>query len=212
MFFLVILGSSMMVWAQDNVFKAIEEGKLDVVKSLVEKDPKLLVGKDRKGYDIATPLHAAARYGQKAIIEYLLTKKIDINAKDQDGWAPAHLAAYGGFRNTLDFLLQNGADIEATCPAGTLLHVGGMAGHAEIVEYLLDKGLQVNLKFGDQGWTPLHSAAYGGFLTPVKLLVAKNADVRARANSGHLPFDIANQNGHAEVAAFLSQMGGAGDD
>lgn len=210
--FVLFFGVCSLLQAQEDVFKAVEDGNLELVKSLVEKNPKLLSGKDRKGFDIATPLHAAARFGKKPIIEYLLTQKADINAKDEGGWSPAHLATYGGFKATLELILQNGGNLEATCPAGSLLHVAVIAGHTDIAEFLLEKGLSANLKFGDKAWTPLHSAAYGGFIGPVRLLVAKNADVRERDADGHLPFDLAYQNGHGEVASFLSSVGGSGGD
>lgn len=52
-----------------------------------------------------------------------------------------------------------------------------LLGHQPIVEYLIDTGLDVNIKW--DGHTPLHSAAFGGQLAIVRLLLERDAAMEA---------------------------------
>ena len=52
--------------------------------------------------------------------------------------------------------------------------------------------------------TPLHYAAYGGYLDIVKLLVEKNATVGIKDYDGSDGYDIAIDGGHMEVANYLA--------
>lgn len=61
----------------------------------------------------------------------------------------------------------------------TALHRAADRGRAEVAEYLLGRGADVNAADG-AGWTPLHVAARAGRLDVVKLLVSRGADVGAR--------------------------------
>ena len=49
----------------------------------------------------ATPLHTAARWGYKEIIELLISSGADVNAKDDNGWTPLHRAANKEIRDLL---------------------------------------------------------------------------------------------------------------
>jgi ankyrin repeat protein len=52
-------------------------------------------------------------------------------------------------------------------------------GRMDVVRFLADKGLAVNAKLRPHGQTGLHSAALGGHVDIVRLLLERNADVRA---------------------------------
>ena len=52
--------------------------------------------------------------------------------------------------------------------------------------------------------TPLHHAAYGGYLDMVQLLIEKNATNGIKDNYGTDAYDLAIANGHAEVANYLA--------
>ena len=52
--------------------------------------------------------------------------------------------------------------------------------------------------------TPLHHAAYGGFLDIVKLLIEKNATNGIKDIEGTVAYDLAVANGHEEVANYLA--------
>ena len=58
----------------------------------------------------ATPLFAAAAYGQKGVAEILIASNVDVNAADKGGWTALHHAAISGHQPIAELLLaQQGA-------------------------------------------------------------------------------------------------------
>ncbi|XP_070195077.1 transient receptor potential cation channel subfamily A member 1-like isoform X2 [Littorina saxatilis] len=58
-----------------------------------------------------TPLHRAALFNHKAVVEFLLEKGVDINSKDDTGRTPLLLAASKGCWDTVQVLVGGGADV-----------------------------------------------------------------------------------------------------
>ena len=76
------------------------------------------------------------------------------------------------------------------------------AGELDRVERLVDSGASVNA-YSDDGWTPIHLAAFFGHAQVAELLLAHDADVRARSRNqtGNTPL-------HAALAANQSLIAG----
>ncbi|XP_024145719.1 cyclin-dependent kinase 4 inhibitor B [Oryzias melastigma] len=81
-----------------------------------------------------------------------------------------------------------------------------MMGSAAVAQVLLRHGADPNVADQTTGATPLHDAARTGFLDTVRLLVQAGADPQARDKAGRSPGDVARQDGHADVAAFLQRL------
>jgi len=60
-----------------------------------------------------TPLHWAADNGNKEVVELLLAKGADVNAKADNGNTPLHLAIHKGNKDIVKLLISRGADINA---------------------------------------------------------------------------------------------------
>ena len=60
-----------------------------------------------------TPLITAAENGHKAMVELLLERGADINAKDKRGMTALHLAAQHGFQAVVETLIAHRADVNA---------------------------------------------------------------------------------------------------
>lgn len=75
----------------------------------------------------------------------------------------------------------------------------------QIIEYLISKGADVNLKAKD-GTTPLERASSLGILSMVKLLVSKGADVNMKSWNDQTPVITASYS-HPDVAEFLISKG-----
>eukprot|EP00877_Chromochloris_zofingiensis_P009397 jgi/Chrzof1/4710/Cz14g23200.t1 len=72
---------------------------------------------------------------------------------------------------------------------------------------LVEAGENVN-EVEAAGNTPLHNAAFEGWLEGVELLIQLGAKVNASNNAGDTPWHWATNMGHNEVLAVLEQEGG----
>ena len=106
-----------------------------------------------------TPLLWAAGFGNKEVVEMLITKGADMNAKAEEGWTPLHYATGGNDRGIAELLIANGADLNAKNANDqiTPLHWAAWRGHKEVAELLIAKGSDVNAKRDDVK-TPLDLA------------------------------------------------------
>ena len=89
----------------------------------------------------------------------------------------------------------------------TLLHEAAATGDVELVGYLLDHGAEIDMRAELDGSTPLHLAARQGRTAVVRLLLAKGADVAARAIGGLMPLHMAAATGHDAAAVLLLARG-----
>ena len=71
---------------------------------------------------------------------------------------------------------------------------------------LIDRGAKVNKRKND-GWTPLHLAAYNNRLKLAQLLIDNGADKNVKTNRGRKPIDVAN---FSEMKALLGDRDGSG--
>ena len=182
---------------------AAKNGDLDKVKILLKDNPTLV--SSRAVFFGETPLHAAAGHGHKAVVELLLTKGADVNARDQNKQTPLHDAASNGHRDVVELLLTKGAYVNAKYHnKRTALHDAASNGHRDVVELLLINKADVNAKMDKDsgGETPLFKAAAEGHKEVVELLLAYKADINAQGEWA-TPLDSAASNGHRDVVELL---------
>ncbi|MEQ2183875.1 hypothetical protein GOODEAATRI_002418 [Goodea atripinnis] len=89
---------------------------------------------------------------------------------------------------------------------GSVLLKVMMMGSSPVAQLLLTHGADPNVADRSTRATPLHDAARAGFLDTVRLLVEAGADRQARDNANRLPVDLARQNDHTDVVAFLKTL------
>nr|XP_046273010.1 cyclin-dependent kinase 4 inhibitor B [Scatophagus argus] len=115
-------------------------------------------------------------------------------------------AAAKGHTAEVEDLLRAGAQVNGVnCFGRTALQVL-MMGSTPVARVLLSHGADPNVKDRSTGSTPLHDAARMGFLDTVRLLVRFQADPQARDNTCCRPIDVARDNGHTDVVAFLESL------
>jgi len=122
-----------------------------------------------------------------------------------------HDAAIDGDIEAVKQHLAAGADVNAERYEWTPLHYAAYYGYKEIVELLIAKGADADVKSVDE-WTPLHYAAEGGYKKIIELLIAKGANVNAKSKSvlfkGTTPLDWAIRYKRIETADLLRKHGG----
>ncbi len=170
-------------------------GDVNLVRTLIENGTD--VDSIEDSYS-KTALHRAAMSGHRDVVEFLLTKGADIDAKDYSVASPLHRAAEKGHKEVAELLIAKGADVNAKNNDGqTPLHYAAASGRKDIAELLIAKGADVNAK-NDDDQTPVDVALSRIRSEVVKLLIEKGADV----SSIHLAAYLGDA---AKVMNFIEQ-------
>ncbi|XP_068747164.1 transient receptor potential cation channel subfamily A member 1-like [Montipora capricornis] len=165
------------------------------------------------------PLHLAALYGNKAIVEILLRKAFEevdnhthyINAPDFEGNTPLHFASQKGHVGVAKLLLSYGSeevnwgsqwDLHVQSP----LHLAAANGHVGVVELLISRNAPVDSRDELQR-TPLHRAAEFNRVGTVKYLLKAGADIEAKDISNRTAFIYAVKRGRTNIAELLLESG-----
>jgi serine/threonine protein kinase len=183
-----------------DIHDAAKSGDIERVRALLNSNPNLISSKTDEGL---TPLHEAALYGRKEVVELLLGRKAEINSTDNGGGTALHYAAMNAHKDVVELLLANNIEVDATNLDGdTPLDYAAMKGHNDIIKLLLAKKANVNAT-DKLGTDALHFAAQEGHTDVVELLLDNKAEVNAKNNKGQTPLQLAAKNGYKEVAALL---------
>ncbi|VAH52765.1 unnamed protein product [Triticum turgidum subsp. durum] len=166
--------------SQDAALRAALEGDLQrlrgTVKSLV--DPRVVFSFEMGDLGV---LHLAAGRGHLEVCKYLVEELGgDVNAPapgvgDFAGVTPFMTSAQSGDVLTVKYLLDCGGDVtKADSKGRTVLHHAACKGSCKVTEFLLSKGVPVDIDCG-RG-TPLHQAATNEKDKTVKILLEHHAD------------------------------------
>ena len=152
-----------------------------------------------------TPLHRAACNGHTTMVDMLLEKGANIEAKDTNGVTPLYWASHEGHTGTAEALLAKGADIEAKGNDGwTPLCRASHGGHTGTAEALLAKGADIEAKDND-GFTPLHRASFQGHTGTMTALLDSGADTSLKNKAGETAHDLAYET-VADDAALMTRL------
>jgi ankyrin repeat protein len=158
--------------------------------------------------DGRTVLISAAARGQLEVVQALLARGANVNAKDITGRTAlfhAIEARYDEVANAL--IMQPQIDLNARGKNGvTALMSYVWRDRPDVTKSLLDRGADVNLQDND-GDTALHGAAQRGDVEVIRMLVAKGADPNARNKVGGTPLMWAAVYGNDYAAAALLKAG-----
>ena len=188
-----------------SIHQAAMQGDLAAVKKLLEQNPALLEARDED--EGVTPLAYAAGFGRMEVLEFLVARGANVNARDPRGLSALHLTVYTGQLQALRYLLDKGADVKSPGPSGMgPLHFAARQ-RAEIAGLLVERKADVGAR-DDYGNTALILAVREGAQEVVRVLVDAGADPNA-ANplTGDGPLDVALQEGRAGIADYLRSKG-----
>jgi RNA polymerase sigma factor (sigma-70 family) len=204
----------------EAVAAAIRERDPEKARQLLDEAPELLHAGDGRSNQ---PIHWAVMTRQIDIIDDLLTRGADINARRQDGARPLHLTNgdyhYRGWRDVPEEVVTTPDDVFKLLVArGAYVDIGMAAakGDLERVRELLDQDRSLVNRVSDYNsyyvgcGAPIKNAAAGGHIEVVKLLLDRGADPNLPeegiAPQGHALYS-AVYNGHYEVAKLLLEHG-----
>ena len=163
-----------------------------------------------------TPLTAAAREGDVAIIKELLKKGAKIDEPNPGNWSatPLYWSIWSVTNNckfeAAELLLKKGANVNSADSFGLApLHLAVCCKDVDLsfIEHLIEKGADVNLKNTSDGWRGLHYAISCGSDDVARLLIEKGAEVNAIADDGTTPLILAAKNDDVFIAKLLLEKG-----
>ncbi|KAK7173080.1 hypothetical protein R3I93_003033 [Phoxinus phoxinus] len=165
---------------------ACENNHLETVKYLLKAGASS-GHKDMRG---STCLHLAARRGHTVVLQYLLSMaSIDVNCKDDGGWAPLTWATENMRLEQMKMLISAGADVQIRDKEENVcLHWAAFSGCDEIAQLLLDKRSDLHA-VNIHGDSPLHIAVRQNQLDCVMLFLSRGADVNLKNRDGETPLD-----------------------
>lgn len=128
-------------FAQDNIFSAIEKGKLSTVKKIISK------GTDAD--TINDGLILAVFHGKEKIADCLINHGADVNCQKGNGYTPLHWALGRSKKYTspevIRLLISKGANVnKSTFDGYTALMLAVGIGNGEIIKMLLEQGADVD--------------------------------------------------------------------
>ncbi|CAG9818394.1 unnamed protein product [Phaedon cochleariae] len=138
-----------------ELFEACKVGDISKVRKLVT--PSTVNARDTAGRK-STPLHFAAGYGRRDVVEFLLSAGASIQARDDGGLHPLHNACSFGHADVVRLLLEAGANPNTRDNWNyTPLHEAAIKGKVDVCIALLQHGADVNIR-NTEGKTALEVA------------------------------------------------------
>ena len=166
----------------------------------------------KAGADVNTPRHdgkitalwVAASWGHAEIVQYLLEHGAVVDIQDKDLGTPLYVAAENGCTPVVHQLLQAQANVNLV---GGLhrhaLNAAAYSGHAEIVQLLLEHGVEIEPADEYRYGSALGAAARKGHVDIVRLLIQKGWSVNRKFKTYYSVLVVAATYGHAEVVQAL---------
>jgi cytohesin len=169
---------------------------------------ELLIGKNADVNAVGalgeTPLHMALRADRdkdpvlrKAVVELLIRKGADVNARVKNEWGSTPLAmavSYWLSDEMIEFLIEHGADVKLAprlTEQGSLLHDAVDANRLSTAGLLIEKGADVNkIKISAYNYTPLEVALVDHIMNSkerkpmVRLLLDRGANPNIKGLKG----------------------------
>mmetsp|Transcript_27649 Transcript_27649/g.87653 ORF Transcript_27649/g.87653 Transcript_27649/m.87653 type:complete len:714 (-) Transcript_27649:107-2248(-) len=146
------------------------------------------------------------------IIDGLLQKGSDVNARDEQGRTALHFAAYAGNLGGIEALLGAGADVDALSDdLDSPLHYAAMCNQVNAMEALLEAGADVQLKNMDDR-SPLFvsilsAEASNAALRILSLLKLQGADVNEVDTAGETGLHLCARAGYPHLIGVQSGLG-----
>lgn len=179
---------------------ALIHKSFDVVRFLVEKNIQL---NDKKEPTIVY----AAMYGDEEILKILIEKGANINLEDKNRGSALMSALIWENFETANQLIECGIDLRKI--GGECLRYAAWKGYINIVEKLVNKGVNINFNAPDMIFpnktTPLNAAVREGHGELVKYLLENGADVTISDKWGFRAFHEAKEQNNFEIIEILKK-------
>jgi len=183
------------------LYTAVQHGHAGVAAFLLSKG----VPVDPVTVHNETPLLIAAREGHLEIVAGLLHSGANVNQQDNRGWSALMIALREKHDKVVSLLLNHNVDVNLAPKDGANAVMMAVKQENEaLVRRLIDQGADVHHQARD-GMCALRIAVLRGNLEIARRLLNAGADVSAPFANKETPAEMAERQGHGELAAYLQK-------
>jgi intracellular multiplication protein IcmJ len=184
---------------------AANYGRFNLVKKYIDLDKSVVHCKN--SYD-ANAVYTAAFSKSIETLNLILSKGGSTSESQHQGWYPIHVASSLGDIVAFDKLIEYKADpLVRNNNNSDILHVVCATGDLTMLDHILKKKIPVNFngKQKNNGWTPLHSAAYSSSSAIIERLVEiEEVNLNAIDDEGWTPLLMACRYAdHSTITALI---------
>ena len=185
---------------------AISKGHTEAMEFLLERGADPTIGNGK-----VTPMTAATLSGSISFIQYLLDHHpalADMSPNEQ-GLTPFLAAVSDGRIDVAKWLIDTGKShlAETDKSGGTAIHAAAFSGSAELIDYIVSKGFDINAASADNFTTPLMYAAWNSRPAAVRHILELGGDHTLRNSDGFGPASGAAVFGDVETIRILACYG-----
>ncbi|XP_039130395.1 ankyrin repeat-containing protein At5g02620-like [Dioscorea cayenensis subsp. rotundata] len=198
-----------------NLYQAVTQGNVQRLKSLADKEPKLLLSRTPNEN---TALHIAAKQGHKEVADEIISRDNTLlSMRNKDGDTPLHIAVRTTHTDVASLLINFTKNYPADIELGekplhqinnkdnTVLHDAVSSKNIKIVKELLEADPELRHSLNKENESPLHIAAYEGFLEIVDAFLKFDLVVPTEALDTGTPLHLAAFGGHIKIVEKLLQ-------
>ncbi|KAF3456877.1 hypothetical protein FNV43_RR01531 [Rhamnella rubrinervis] len=152
-----------------------------------------------------TALHEAVRFQHLHVVKILISEDCDFKHNaNNSGETPLYMAVERGYNLIAEAIIEHCNSPASGGPTGrNVLHAATIRKDKGMIDYILNEIGEQMLKQPDQeGWTPLHHAAYMGYLDAVEAFLTKEMGREAaymKNRDGNTALHLATVSKHRET-------------
>jgi uncharacterized protein len=182
----------------DEFLEAIKKGDMARINHLLQENPTLSDAREKNG---VSAIFLALYRGNKTAALAIASKKSELDVFEA--------SVMGDLERLKKIVSRDAASVSSYSPDGfTALALASYLGQKESVDYLIEKGADVNaLARNETGFTALTGAVTQNHNEIAKALVKNGAHVNHSYEGGFTPLMHAAYSGNVELVSFLLQNG-----
>ncbi|KAJ9701376.1 hypothetical protein PVL29_006641 [Vitis rotundifolia] len=158
-----------------------------------------------------TALHEAVRYNHPDVVKSLILEDPQFSyGANSSGGTPLYMAAERGFHELVQIIIDNTTS-DSLAYSGlmgrTALHAAVICNNEDMTKKILGWKNGLTKEVDDNGWSPLHCAAYLGYTSITRQLLEKSDKcvvyLRVKNDHNKTALHIAASCGHTEIVKLL---------